>query len=164
MHRVIQTAMGWDNSHMHQFIKGAREVLFRDAGQIDDGGFSLPGYVRPPMVDEAKVRLDQVLPEVGAAFGYEYDFGDSWEHGIEVEEILPRSSDFAGPVCLAGERACPPEDCGGVPGYEDILLLLAQPRKQDDEDDAERREWFAEFDPAQFDLAAVNRELRRIKC
>jgi hypothetical protein len=116
MHHVIQTAMGWDDGHLHQFIKGAREVLFRASDQIDDGGFSLPGYVRPPMVDESKVRLDQVLPEVGAAFGYEYDFGDGWEHAIQVEEILPRPADFAGPVCLAGERACPPEDCGGAPG------------------------------------------------
>jgi len=164
MHRVIQTAMGWDDSHMHQFIKGAREVLFRAADQIDDDGFSLPGYVRPPLADEAKVRLDQVLPEVGATFGYEYDFGDGWEHAIEVEEILPRPADFTGPVCLAGERACPPEDCGGVPGYEDILRLLAQPPDRDDADDAERREWVDWFAPARFDLAAVDRDFRRIKC
>jgi hypothetical protein len=67
-------------------------------------------------------------------------------------------------VCLAGERACPPEDCGGVPGYEDILRLLAQPPDQDDADDAERREWVDGFAPARFDLAAVDRDFRRIKC
>ena len=164
MHGVIQLAMGWDNSHMHQFIKGAREVLFRVAGQIDNDGFSFPGRARPPMADEARVRLDQVLPAVGEAFGYEYDFGDSWEHAIEVGEILPRPADFKGPVCLAGERACPPEDCGGVPGFEDILRLCAKSADEDDGEDAERREWLGEFDPAKFDLAAVNRDLRRIKC
>ena len=164
LHSVIQAAMGWENCHMHQFIKGAREVLFRDAGQINDGGFSFPGSARPQFADEAKVRLDQVLPEVGDAFGYEYDFGDSWEHAIEVEEILLRPADFAGPVCLAGERACPPEDCGGVPGFEDILRLCAQPPKRDTADDAERREWLGEFDPAKFDIAAVNRILQRMKC
>ena len=164
LHYVIQAAMGWDNGHMHQFIKGAREVLFRDAGEIDDGGFSFPGSAGPQFADEAKVRLDQVLPEVGDAFGYEYDFGDSWEHAIEVEEFLPRPADFKGPVCLAGDRACPPEDCGGVPGFEDILRLLKRSPKKDDGDDAERREWVGDFDPAKFDIAAENRVLRRRKC
>ena len=164
LHSVIQAAMGWDNCHLHQFIKGAREVLFRDAGQIDDGGFRFPGRAGPQFADEAKVRLDQVLPEVGDAFGYEYDFGDGWEHAIEVGEILPRPADFAVPVCLAGERACPPEDCGGVPGFEDILRLCAQPPKRDNADEAERREWLGEFDPAKFDIAAVNGILRRMKC
>ena len=147
---------------MHQFIKGAREVLFRADGQLDDG-FNFPGRAGPQFADEAKVRLDQVLPEVGDSFGYEYDFGDSWEHAIEVEEISPRPADFAGPVCLDGGRACPPEDCGGVPGFEGILRLLAQPPKQDDANDADQREWYGEFDPAKFDIAAVNRNLRRIK-
>ncbi len=149
---------------MHQFIKGAREVLFREGRNLDDGGFSFPGSAAPQYADEAKVRLDQVLTEAGDAFGYEYDFGDSWEHAIEIEEILERPADFSGPVCLAGESACPPEDCGGTPGFEDILRLFAQSRDEDDGDDAERREWVGEFDPAKFDLVAVKRILKRMKC
>ena len=149
---------------MHQFIKGAHEVLFREARDLDAGDFSFSGRAGPQYADEAKVRLDQVLTEAGDAFGYEYDFGDSWEYASEIAEISQRPADFQGPVCLAGARACPPEDCGGAPGFFEILRLVAQPPDRDDGDDADRREWLGEYDPAQFDLKAVNRILRRMKC
>ena len=89
---------------------------------------------------------------------YEYDFGDSWEHLIEVEDALPAASvKVSVPHCLTGERSCPPEDCGGPPGYERFLTARADPR---DEEHEQWREWaHPDFDPERFDVREVNRAL-----
>jgi hypothetical protein len=143
LHHVLQVAMGWGDCHLHQFtIAGVRYG-------IDDGeGWGLA------CKDERRAKLYQVARK-GATFGYEYDFGDGWEHDIFVENVIPVEAAY--PVCLAGERACPPEDCGGVWGYDDFLRALADPAREDGE---ELLEWVVgEFDPERFDLAAVNRAL-----
>jgi len=105
--------------------------------------------------DEAKVRLSDVLHRERDWLLYEYDFGDSWEHEVRVEKILP-----APPVgvrkaaCLGGARACPPEDCGGIPGYERLLKILANPKHPEHD---ETLEWIGESpDPATFDSARVD--------
>src|SRR4030095_14290547 len=87
------------------------------------------------------------------AFSDEYDFGDSWQHEIKVEKIFPYDPGIVLPVCLAGERACPPEDCGSFPGYEDILRVL---KKAENDDDHALLEWLGPYDPEHFDLEAVN--------
>ena len=92
-----------------------------------------------------------------AAFHYEYDFGDSWEHKILLEKIFPFDNKMALPVCIKGKRACPPEDCGGIWGYEEFLKTISDPKHPEYED---MLEWLGgEFDPEEFDLEGINGDL-----
>ena len=106
----------------------------------------------------ATKRLSQVAPGAGDRLSYTYDFGDDWEHGILVEAVDDAEAGVSYPRCVAGRRACPPEDCGGIWGYSDLLEILADPAHKEHED---RLEWLglssaAEFDPDAFDLDQVN--------
>lgn len=153
--QVIQTAMGWTNSHAHMFAAGP--VLYGDLEQDWD----------EDVQDERAVRLAAIANKPGAALIYEYDTGDSWRHEVVVEEV---AADAGGagvgvPLCLGGERACPPEDCGGIDGYYDMLERLRDPGSDDYE---ETRAWIEDatggpFDPDAFDLEAVNRALKRLR-
>jgi hypothetical protein len=105
LHDLLQLAMGWTNSHMHEF-------QFR--GQCY--GSNDPERGLAEGIDERKVRLNQLLVRVGAKIVYTYDFGDSWEHAIVLEKCLPVDPNMAYPACTGGRGACPPEDCGGVGG------------------------------------------------
>jgi hypothetical protein len=111
LHDIIQTTMGWENYHLHQFI-------------IGDDRYGIPDPEFPDNTkNETSVRLDKIV-KPGETFIYEYDFGDSWQHEIKIEKILPMDNQRY-PVCLAGKRACPPEDCGGFPGYQHLLFAIA---------------------------------------
>jgi len=106
------------------------------------------------------VRLNQIA-DAGAKFVYEYDFGDSWEHILLVEKVLPMEPDQQYPVCIKGKRACPPEDVGGVWGYYGFLEAIQDPDHPEHED---YLEWIGEdFDPEAFDLDAVNAALRALQ-
>jgi hypothetical protein len=148
LHDILQVVMGWTNSHLHQFIVG--EAYF---------GPSNPYYEELELSDESAFKLSRITRSEGSAFIYEYDFGDSWTHELRVEKIIPPEGGQY-PVCLAGERACPPEDVGGVWGYEEFLEAIRDP----DHPEHERYiEWIGgEFDPEAFDLEAVNAALRRL--
>ncbi|MBI3771478.1 MAG: DUF1186 domain-containing protein [Gammaproteobacteria bacterium] len=144
LHDVLQAAMGWSNSHLHVFRAGRISYGEPDPHFPDD------------TINERKIRLDKIVTE-GDTFIYEYDFGDSWEHEIKVEKILSAESGASYPVCLAGECACPPEDCGGIPGYDYLLEALSDPANPKY---TELLEWIDEdFDPEAFDLDAVNAAL-----
>lgn len=148
LHAVIQVAMGWSNSHLHQFIVG--ETYY---GQPD------PEWDWE-VKSERTGRLSQVAPAPKDRFTYEYDFGDGWEHEVLVEEVLPAKAGMRYPVCLAGKRACPPGDCGGIWGYAEFLKAI---RDRTHPDHEEMLDWIGgEFEPEAFDLPAVNRELREI--
>jgi hypothetical protein len=111
------------------------------------------------MNDETEFKLSRITNKEGSMFLYEYDFGDSWRHELLVEKIAP-PQETQYPVCLAGERACPPEDVGGVWGYEAFLDAIRDPDHPEHEDYIE---WIGgEFDPEAFDLEAANAALRRI--
>ena len=145
LHIVIQVAMGWTDSHLHQFI--ANKQFY---GMLDDD-------LDMDVEDETKYKLSQLLTKEKDSLVYEYDFGDSWEHKILLEKILPFDANIALPVCLKGKRACPPEDCGGVWGYEELINTLSDPKNPDYE---EMMEWLdGEFDPEAFDLEEVNEDL-----
>lgn len=151
LHMVIQIAMGWDESHLHQFFVGNATYAPPD-----------PGFVDPffSAEDEARARLHKIAPEEGAKFTYEYDFGDSWEHTILVEKILDPDPDTRYPRCVAGRMACPPEDCGGIWGYYQLLDTLADPKAPDH---AEIVEWIGgDFDPTAFSLDEVNAEFEML--
>lgn len=144
LHQILQIAMGWWDEHLHAFE--ARGVAY---GEHDP---DFPSDLR----SERNVRLDKIAQE-GDTFRYEYDFGDSWVHEIKVEQVLDPEPGVRYPRCLAGKRACPPEDSGGVPGYEHMMAVIANPK---DEEHEEMLEWLGEgFDPEAFDLDAVNEEL-----
>jgi hypothetical protein len=148
--RIIQTAMGWTNSHLHTFTAGG--VLYADP----DAEWEID------VKDERHVRLESIAKEESEAFVYEYDMGDSWRHQVFVEQV--RWDDSDGPVCLAGERACPPEDCGGVDGYYSTLEILRNPRHDEYE---HTKTWIESmtggpFRPEAFDLEAVNAALAKL--
>jgi Plasmid pRiA4b ORF-3-like protein len=146
LHRVIQVAFGWSDAHLHQF-EGA-------GGSWRRRGTSAP---RPRLKDGW--LLCEVAPRERSGFWYVYDFGDGWEHHVLVEAELPPEPGVVYPRCLAGERACPPEDCGGVPGYADILDAVRHPDRPDAD---ELLDWVGEdFNPEAFDLDATNLALAR---
>ncbi len=146
VHIALQVVMGWTNSHLHEFACG------RDRYGIPDEDF--PSDLR----DEVGYRLDQVLKNEKDKLNYEYDFGDGWTHEVVLEKILPFEPDTVLPVCLKGRRACPPEDIGGIGGYEMFLETMANPSHPEHE---EMLEWIGgDFDSEHFDLAEVNDLLR----
>jgi hypothetical protein len=149
-HDVIQAAFGWCNYHLHEFLVDTLHFGVPDPEFADQ---------IPATIDERNVRLRDVVR--ASKIVYEYDFGDSWQHSIEIE-----STSVAGepgvryPVCTGGERARPPEDCGGTSGYQDLLEILATP---DHEEHRTMKTWVGRaFDPEKFDVRAVNRALRKV--
>ena len=159
LHWVLQTAFGWTNSHMHQFMHrfGTRDAMYYGKPEkqpfLDLG----PGH---DTKDEKKARLGNLLEKPGDACHYEYDFGDSWIHEIELEVIAEEPVRPAVAVCLGGENAAPPEDCGGIPGFYHNLEVLKKPRHPEH---ADVKEWMGDYDPAAFDPVAVSRQLARVK-
>ena len=152
LHWIIQAAMGWQNSHLHQFIirTGRHEDYYAD-----------PEFELDDAEDEGAVKLEQLFPRAPARFYYEYDFGDGWHHLIQIEKVLPPSEGQIYPRCLAGALACPLEDSGGIYGYYDKLEILRDPKH---EEHVDIRDWVGEeFDPEAFDLGTVNRELAGIR-
>jgi len=152
LHEVIQTVMGWEHSHMHQFI--INNAYYGEA---------VFGEMEPDleMKDEDGILLSQIIKEVKkkVRFVYEYDFGDGWQHEILFEKSVEAEPNGKYPRCLEGERACPPEDVGGVWGYVDFLEAMGNPKH---EEHRNMKEWIGgKFDPEKFSVDAVNKGLRK---
>jgi len=154
LHAVIQIAMGWTNSHLHQFNDGA--TYYTDPDLEDDDFIDEP---RP--VNEFTVLISDLLSNKDDLILYCYDFGDSWDHSVVLEKILKEHSQYTGyPVCLDGERACPPEDCGGVSGYADLCDIMEDP---DNDEYDEMLNWLGgSFDPDAFDVKRANIFLEKV--
>lgn len=149
LHHILQVAMGWTDSHLHQFIVGNTYY------GVPDPEWDLD------VKNEQRVKLNQIAPQEQAKFTYEYDFGDSWLHEIVVEKIMPPEEGQHYPVCIKGRRACPPEDCGGIWGYDSFVEAIRDPSHPEHD---EMLEWVGgEFAPEAFDLEAVNQQLARIR-
>jgi len=148
LHRVLQCALGWTDSHLHQFVVG--DTIYGEPDLLVDD---------PPSASTRRAWLGQVAPGFGATLRYAYDFGDGWDHLIVVERLLWHDSRAQGAACLAGGGACPPEDCGGIGGYADLLATLRRGRGEDYRDLLAWRG--GPFDPAACAPAATNRALRR---
>lgn len=152
LHDVIQRVMPWTNSHLHQFIVGRVYYGRPDPEFADMGSETL---------NENRYTIADIAPGAKKKFIYEYDFGDGWEHEIVVEKVLPPDANFKKVVCLAGENACPPDDCGGIGGYYNMLEIIADPKHPDHE---HWKEWLGgEWDMKQFDLLIANVGLKRFK-
>lgn len=147
---VIQKAMGWGGAHLHEFeVRGHRY------------GVPAPDEPEYEVEPDRGIALRDAVPAVGDTFQYVYDLGDHWVHDVVVERIDTPAQPLRYSVCLAGERRCPPDDCGGAGGYEALLDALRDPDHPDHED---MRRWVGRrFDPAVFDIAAVSRTMRRLK-
>ncbi len=151
LHEIIQGTMGWEFEHAYRFTVGG----------VDFAGLAMTSDEE--VGDACGTRLSAVLPTENRRprFSYEYDFGDEWIHQLVVEERFPPEEGVKYPICVAGRRACPPEDCGGPWGYSEFVEAIGDsdhPRHE------ELLEWVGgEFDPERFDLEAVNHELRRMR-
>ena len=151
LHAVLQRAFGWTESHLHDFELGGTRIAEPDPG-FEDGS---------PRLHPRTTRLSDVLTDGVTRILYRYDFGDDWEHVVGVERLLPPDPAVRYPVCLGGARSGPPEDVGGVDGYERFLEILKDPEH---EEHAEMQEWVGgSFDPEHFDLDGVNSILAQVR-
>ena len=151
LHVAIQDAMGWDDSHLHKF-----EITREDSRVPDFIGIPLDDEFdfEPELMTRAgwDVPLSEVFDLPGKEVVYEYDLGDCWRHRVFLESIHLAKSRARYPKCIDGQRACPPEDCGGVWGYQNIVEILAN-RKHPEY--SETREWVGRYDPERFDHKKV---------
>ena len=146
---VLLGVMGWDGSHLHCFYVGETRY-----GPDD------PDLMDMDEIDESSVTLSEALGRQ-TRFSFEYDFGDDWRHRIDVERTFVADLGLKVPVCVGGKNACPPEDCGGAPGYEMLLHALADPSHEEHDS---LLEWVGgePLDPTEFDIVATNVVLQRI--
>ena len=144
---IIQAAMGWGGGHLYMFIIGGAE-------------YSAPHEDSVGIKDDSKAVLGKLLAKGPKQFTYEYDMGDGWKHSIVLEATLPAEAGKTYPLCLAGARACPPEDCGGTYGYEDFLKAIGDKKHPQHK---EMLDWIGgDFEPELFDLEETNAVLAEI--
>lgn len=149
LHHINQAAMGWENCHLFEFNANGYKI------GLPDKEFG------PDVIEAVRVKLNDLLSEKGDTIEYLYDFGDSWEHQIKAEKFLPEDKTLKYPLCTDGELACPPEDCGGFPGFYNMLEILKNPKHREYK---EMREWVGKkYNPEYFNLEAVNKELAKLK-
>lgn len=169
LHTVLQIAFGWQNAHLHQFH------------EKDGRRYGRPNPEDRDVIDERKLQLGQVFDRDQKRILYEYDFGDSWIHAVELEKkvdaetfdypshtfIEGGNSVFSGKpraaICVAGACNGPPEDCGGLDGYFDILDLLENPKAPRSRDQKELLKWLGDWDPTRFVLGEINQNLGRVR-
>jgi hypothetical protein len=143
LHAAIQRAMGWDGGHLYMFDIGGDS--YGDPDMVDD------------LLDESRLTLGAVQRMGLKRFTYTYDFGDDWEHVIDIEGTEPAVPGKHYPTCVAGKRNAPPDDCGGIYGYAEALAILGDPSHPEH---AEYTEQFGDdFDPEAFSLDAINAAL-----
>jgi hypothetical protein len=152
LHHIIQTIMGWQDSHLHQFMinknfYSSKDFFGEDSDDIDSSG----------------ITLEKLEAPLKGRFAYIYDFGDNWEHTLTIEVIEEANPAVLYPVCTAGKRATPPEDCGGIWGYADLLNTLASKKGKDYK---EMKAWledygYENFDPGFFSVELVNENLKK---
>lgn len=152
LHYTIQIVMGWENYHLYDF-----DVKNYKISEPEDDDFA--SFSRVERVDSSKLKLKDIVFEENEKFKYTYDFGDNWVHQIEVEKILPREKGLTYPICVDGKNNCPPEDCGGIPGFYYLLDVINNVKHPERE---ERLEWLGRpYDPKFFDIEAINLELNK---
>jgi hypothetical protein len=149
IHLMLQAIMGWENYHLHMFTMAGKRYGIPDIEEFDILG----------LFNEAEYRLDEIITKPGDMLEYDYDFGDGWQHVLEVEAIRARQVNEILPRCTAGERSCPPEDVGGIGGYHHYLEALKNAAHPEHEF---YLNWRGPFDPEKFSLAVINHRLNRI--
>ncbi len=160
VHDVLQAVMGWTNSHLHQFEKDGQ--YWGVPGDYEEGDIDI--------TDERRTKISAILRAEGDSLLYIYDLGDDWRHEVVLERILPAPGTTVPPVCLAGERHCPPEDVGGPTGYQEFLEVIFDPHHEEYEHNVSwaggplaLTEGTERFQPEEFDVKAVNATLSRMR-
>lgn len=149
LHKIIQAAMGWTNSHLHQFIKDRQ--FYEPPPPVEDMWDSSG-------TDYTGMQFNELISQKNDSISYAYDFGDGWLHHITLEKII---EDFDGllPVCTDGEMACPPEDIGGIWGFQEFKEIMQDPGHPEYDG---YKEWYdGDYDAAYFDPDEVNKKLRK---
>lgn len=155
LHLVIQAAMGWENDHLYEFKVGGQRI-----GEPDEEDFGSSFGNRQPPLNAEETTLESLITAARQKFTYEYDFGDGWQHQITAEKFLPGDKHLSYPACTDGALNCPPEDCGGIPGYYHLLEVITNKRHPGRKD---MLEWLGgSFDPDYFDMDETNKKLRRL--
>jgi len=145
-HRIIQTTMGWTNSHLHLFNDGIDYYSPREF-EVEE------------TKDSRTVKLSEIFNLEKQCLQYQYDFGDFWEHEIYLEKIIENDEIHQIPCCIDGERSCPPEDCGGTFGYEELLIVMSDKKH---EEYKETKTWVGRnFKPEFFDIEKTNKLLKK---
>ncbi len=143
LHVAIQSAMGWSDSHLHQFT--LIDPITKERILVGQPETEYPTQFKTLV--ENKIDIAKWFSPGRKNAGYEYDFGDGWLHKVTFEKLLPREKDVKYPRCLGGARACPPEDCGGPWGYQELC-----------EGTSEVQEYYEDLDPEYFDLKDIDFE------
>lgn len=150
LHSALQVVMGWADSHLHQFGQGEKNWGVPEWDEFND--FDL--------IDESKTQLAIGLKAEGESMFYQYDFGDDWEHEVVLERVIPVSEALKTPICLGGERRCPPEDVGGVHGYQEFLEVILDPTHKEYK---QYVRWAGGHFIDEFDVTAVNERLSHMR-
>lgn len=165
LHIAIQNAMGWDHAHLHEFIiphEGMTPPFYEEdiKFKIGDSSEEMIDFLNDEKLsgplDEIEISVSRVFSPTRPFF-YMYDFGDGWNHKVIVEDEYERESDIDYPICIGGEQACPPEDCGGLGGYYELQKILDNPHHKEHK---EVKEWLSyinkpNFNPSKFDAKEV---------
>jgi hypothetical protein len=152
LHHIIQVVMGWKNYHLYQFEVG--ELVIADKRLWDEEEMG-------PITDVKELSVGEVFTKVGTTAVYEYDFGDGWMHHLELVGRSIHPTQEVLPLVVSGENACPPEDCGGIHGYKELLEVLKNPKHPEYR---ETKVWVGStFNPTKFNFEACNKELGRLK-
>lgn len=159
LHKIIQAAFGWQDYHLYDFNFGDVVVFIPDPD-------CAPGelYKRAGELNARRTKIDALFGERRECV-YTYDFGDNWQHEVVLEKILPAEEGQRYPVCVGGARHRPPEDVGGISGYEEFLRVIRDPRHPEHDDYlvwAEKDTGGRKFDPEYFYINEVNRALARL--
>ena len=151
LHHIIQVVMGWNNYHLNQFEVGDLVIADKRLWDEDEMG---------PITDAKEVSVGEVFTKVGNTAVYEYDFGDGWMHHLELVDRSIHPTQEVLPLVISGENACPPEDCGGILGYKELLEVLKNPIHPEY---GETKVWVGStFNPTKFSVDACNKELGKL--
>ena len=151
LHQTIQVVMGWKNYHLYQFEIGDTVIADNRLWDEDDMG---------PITEVKEVSVGEVFTKVGTTAVYEYDFGDGWMHHLELVDRSIHPTQEVLPLVVSGENACPPEDCGGIHGYKELLEVLKNPKHPEY---GETKVWVgSKFNPTKFSVDARNKELGKL--
>ena len=151
LHHIIQVVMGWNNYHLYQFEVGDLVIADKRLWDEDEMG---------PITDAKEVSVGEVFTEVGTTAVYEYDFGDGWMHHLELVDRSIHPTQEVLPLVISGENACPPEDCGGIHGYKELLEVLKNPKHPEYR---ETKVWVGtKFNPTNFSVDVCNKVLGKL--
>lgn len=155
LHRILQAAMGWTDSHLHEFDIGG--LRYGDVDLLNEDRFEGDAQA----FDATQIRLRDFSCEPGTVFTYIYDFGDNWRHRVTLEQLVAIEPKPKTAICIDGARCCPPEDVGSTSGYEEFLRVLSSTEPEDRDEQRQLKRWSGgKFDPKRFDLAKTDKKVR----